>query len=56
MDKWWDCKALDRFIEKVLRVDLLSKLKQDWPELKQKYGDRFFRMWEYYLLTCAGGF
>ncbi len=30
MDKWWDCKALDRFIEKVLRVDLLSKLKQDW--------------------------
>jgi len=30
--------------------------KQAWPELKDKYGDRFFRMWEYYLLSCAGGF
>lgn len=30
--------------------------KQAWPELKKKYGERFFRMWEYYLLSCAGGF
>ncbi len=30
--------------------------KQAWPELKDKYGERFFRMWEYYLLSCAGGF
>ncbi len=30
--------------------------KQAWPELKYKYGERFFRMWEYYLLSCAGGF
>ncbi len=27
-----------------------------WPRLKEKYGDRFYRMWKYYLLTCAGGF
>ncbi len=27
-----------------------------WPSLKEKYGDRFYRMWKYYLLTCAGGF
>ena len=27
-----------------------------WPELKDKYGDRFYRMWEYYLLSCAGSF
>ena len=29
-----------------------------WPELKAsgKYDDRFFRMWEYYLLSCAGNF
>ena len=27
-----------------------------WPELKDKYGDRFYRMWRYYLLTAAGGF
>lgn len=27
-----------------------------WPELKAKYGERFYRMWKYYLLSCAGGF
>lgn len=27
-----------------------------WPNLKEKYGDRFYRMWRYYLLTSAGGF
>ena len=27
-----------------------------WPGLKQKYGDRFYRMWRYYLLTSAGAF
>jgi cyclopropane-fatty-acyl-phospholipid synthase len=27
-----------------------------WPELKEKYGDRFYRMWKYYLLICAGTF
>ncbi len=27
-----------------------------WPELKDKYDERFYRMWKYYLLTCAGSF
>lgn len=27
-----------------------------WPELASKYGERFKRMWEYYLLSCAGSF
>jgi len=27
-----------------------------WPTLKVKYGERFRRMWQYYLLSCAGGF
>jgi cyclopropane-fatty-acyl-phospholipid synthase len=27
-----------------------------WPSLKSKYGERFYRMWRYYLLSCAGGF
>lgn len=27
-----------------------------WPELQQKYGDRFYRMWKFYLLSCAGSF
>ena len=27
-----------------------------WPGLKDKYGERFYRMWKYYLLCCAGAF
>jgi cyclopropane-fatty-acyl-phospholipid synthase len=27
-----------------------------WPSLKVRYGERFYRMWRYYLLCCAGTF
>lgn len=27
-----------------------------WPELRQHYGERFGRLWRYYLLSCAGFF
>jgi len=27
-----------------------------WPRFRERYGPRFFRMWEYYLLSCAGAF
>ena len=27
-----------------------------WPELEPKYGKRFYRMWKYYLHSCAGFF
>jgi len=27
-----------------------------WPELEDKYGERFHRMWRYYLLLCAALF
>lgn len=27
-----------------------------WPALKEKYGERFYRMWKYYLLASAGTF
>jgi cyclopropane-fatty-acyl-phospholipid synthase len=27
-----------------------------WPLLEKKYGERFRRMWRYYLLSCAGIF
>ncbi|MEX0918474.1 MAG: cyclopropane fatty acyl phospholipid synthase [Candidatus Paceibacterota bacterium] len=27
-----------------------------WPNLKDKYGDRFYRMWKYYLMASAGSF
>jgi len=27
-----------------------------WPRLKHRYNERFRRMWDYYLLSCAGAF
>lgn len=27
-----------------------------WPEIAEKYGEQFYRMWKYYLLACAGSF
>ncbi|MCU7810075.1 MAG: cyclopropane fatty acyl phospholipid synthase [Candidatus Thiodiazotropha sp. (ex Notomyrtea botanica)] len=27
-----------------------------WPKLESRYGRRFYRMWKYYLHTCAGFF
>jgi len=27
-----------------------------WPRLRERYGERFYRMWCYYLLSLAGGF
>lgn len=27
-----------------------------WPELKDNYSERFYRMWTYYLLSCAATF
>jgi cyclopropane-fatty-acyl-phospholipid synthase len=28
----------------------------NWPPLASHYGDKFYRMWRYYLLSCAGLF
>ena len=27
-----------------------------WPSFRESLGDRFYRMWRYYLLSCAGAF
>lgn len=29
---------------------------RNWGTLRQNYDDRFYRMWKYYLLSCAGTF
>jgi len=29
---------------------------QDWEKLQPKYGDRFYRIWKFFLLSCAGSF
>lgn len=33
-----------------------QNFEKNWPQLQPKYGDRFKRMWDYYLLSCAGLF
>jgi cyclopropane-fatty-acyl-phospholipid synthase len=33
-----------------------KNFEKNWPSLKNQYPDPFFRMWKYYLLSCAGGF
>jgi cyclopropane-fatty-acyl-phospholipid synthase len=33
-----------------------ANFEQAWPSLRDKYGERFRRMWHYYLLGAAGGF
>jgi cyclopropane-fatty-acyl-phospholipid synthase len=33
-----------------------ENFEEHWGDLKEKYSQRFFRMWQYYLLSCAGAF
>jgi cyclopropane-fatty-acyl-phospholipid synthase len=33
-----------------------ANFERAWPELREKYGERFRRMWRYYLLQSAGAF
>jgi cyclopropane-fatty-acyl-phospholipid synthase len=33
-----------------------ANFERSWPEFRTRYGDRFYRMWRYYLLSCAGAF
>lgn len=34
----------------------LNNFKNHWGQLKNKYDERFYRMWTYYLLSCSGTF
>jgi cyclopropane-fatty-acyl-phospholipid synthase len=33
-----------------------EKFDRNWPTLAARYDERFYRLWKYYLLSCAGGF
>jgi len=33
-----------------------ERFEASWPRFRDQYGDRFYRMWRYYLLCCAGCF
>jgi cyclopropane-fatty-acyl-phospholipid synthase len=34
----------------------LENFEKNWKKIKDKYGDRFYRMWRYYLIGCAAAF
>jgi cyclopropane-fatty-acyl-phospholipid synthase len=33
-----------------------TNFERSWPTLRERYGERFRRLWSCYLLTCAGSF
>ena len=33
-----------------------QNFEDNWPKIKSNYDERFYRMWRYYLLACAGAF
>lgn len=33
-----------------------NNFERGWPALADKYGKRFYRLWKYYLMSCAGFF
>jgi len=33
-----------------------ERFTKNWDKVKEKYGERFYRMWNYYLLSCAALF
>jgi cyclopropane-fatty-acyl-phospholipid synthase len=33
-----------------------NNFEHSWPRFQKNYGERFYRMWKYYLLSCAGMF
>ncbi|MGE5327814.1 MAG: class I SAM-dependent methyltransferase, partial [Thiobacillus sp.] len=41
--------------DKTLR-SWMKNIDKNWPKLAETYDGRFYRMWRYYLLSCAGGF
>jgi cyclopropane-fatty-acyl-phospholipid synthase len=37
-------------------MEWYKNFEKNWPSLQSKYGEEFYRMWKYYLLSCAGSF
>jgi cyclopropane-fatty-acyl-phospholipid synthase len=52
MEDWHNFSA---YYDKTLMA-WYKNFEQHWGEIKVKYDDRFYRMWKYYLLCCAGTF
>jgi cyclopropane-fatty-acyl-phospholipid synthase len=52
MEDWHNFSA---FYDKTLMA-WFRNFEDHWKSLQQWYDERFFRMWKYYLLACAGSF
>lgn len=52
MEDWHNFSA---DYDKTLMV-WFEKFDSNWKQLKSKYDERFYRMWKFYLLACAGSF
>ena len=52
MEDWQNFGA---YYDKTL-MSWCNNFNANWQLIKSKYDDRFYRMWEYYLLSCAGSF
>ena len=52
MENWHNFGA---YYDKTLMA-WFDNFNKHWDKLKAQYGERFYRMWKYYLLSCAGAF
>ncbi len=50
-----DFQNIGHDYDKTLMV-WFNNFHNNWPKFKDKYSNRFYRMWKYYLLSCAGSF
>lgn len=50
-----DWQNLGADYEKTL-LQWYKNFQENWHRLEHRYDDRFYRMWKYYLLSCAGAF
>src|SRR5690554_5153264 len=50
-----DWQNIGPFYDRTL-LEWLKRFKNTWPTLKNKYDERFYRMWVYYLSCCAASF
>jgi cyclopropane-fatty-acyl-phospholipid synthase len=50
-----DLHNFSAYYEKTL-LKWWENFQSNWHTIASQFGDRFFRMWKYYLLSCAGAF
>ena len=50
-----DWHSFGEYYDKTLMA-WYNNFKKNWTKIKDAYDERFYRMWTYYLLSCAGSF